>query len=234
MFARRNLCVVVVALIALGGCKGRFPQTTSDIDLVQGQLGTQTLFIPQAYFKRGMADFQGGTISMEMQQPEFIPLPKTQSQMWKDGEQTRYISILANEQRSLQDYSEYVEDRISFFQVYKTVESEYGLIHLTQPEGFVQDNSDMWVEREGERNISYITCSEKIAENSVPQCTHAIEVSNLSNIYIQIRYDKRNLPQWKRIEDGVLQAFESFKSPETARESLFAKYQAYQNSTGRK
>lgn len=182
-------------------------------------------------FKNGMTDFKEGEISIEMIQPEFLPLQKTSSQMWKDGDQTKYISTSANEQRLKEGFSSYVNTRLGHFYAHKELGSEYGLAHFTQPEGYVQDWADVWVERKGKENISYITCDDNSVP--VPQCTHALEIGT---IYAQIHYDKRDLPDWKNIQTGVVELIQSFKSEDTARDALLQKYVDYQsqNTKGEK
>ncbi len=227
---------LLVVLPLLAGCLpegGKIPKTKEDIKIISGYLGKEQFFIPKEYFKQGMANFNGGTISLQMIQPEFLPLQKTPSQMWKDGEQLKLVRVLANEQRSNLNFNDHIKNRISFFQVFETVGNEFGLIHLTQPNGYVRDNWDVWVEREGSINISYITCSDKIIPTDTPQCSHEMRVDG---VYISIDYDKRNLPNWKKIQAGVVNSINSFKSADAAKEELFQKYQNYQlnNKSGGK
>ncbi len=226
--------LLLVYLPLLMGClpeADNIPKTKEDIKIISGNLGKEKFFIPKAYFKKGMADFEDGTISLQMIQPEFIPLIKNTQQMWKDGEQVKYISILANEQRSFNNFSKNIKDQIDFLEVFETVGLEYDLIHLKQPKGYVQDKWDVWVETKDKENISYITCSEKIIPADIPQCTHAMRASG---IYIQINYDKRNLPEWKKIQNGVLEAFDSFRSDDKAKEFLFQKYSNFKDNKGSK
>ncbi|MDD3019970.1 MAG: hypothetical protein PHX61_03195 [Alphaproteobacteria bacterium] len=198
------------------------PQSKDDIVLIEGKLGDKKLFIPKAYFKPGFANFNEQTISLQMVQPEFLPLMKSQSQMWNDGEQTKYLSVLVHHGDYSIDFSKHIQERVSFLEAFEAVGNEYGLIHLTQPKGYVQDNWDVWVERNGNENISYITCSEKIIKEDVPQCLHEIKSNGY---YITVSYDKRNLSHWKQIENGVLSVFQSFETADTSRQSLYSKYQ---------
>lgn len=122
-------------------------------------------------------------------------------------------------------FSDHIQNRINFFDAFETVGSEYGLIHLTQPDGYVKDKLDVWVERNGSGNISYITCDD---DNGVPfpQCSHEMQTDG---VYVSIDYDKRNLPNWKKIQTGVVELILSFESEENARGMLFRKYIDYQS-----
>lgn len=225
----KRIVSAVVTLVAfnLSGClpeTHKIPKTKDDIKIVSGFLGQEQLFVPYAYFKNGMADFNEGEVSLEMIQPEFLPLQKNQGQMWKDGDQAKYISILANEHRLKEEFSSYVNTRLGHVYALKKLGSEYGLTHFTQPEGYVQDWADVWVERKGKENISYIACDDNSVP--VPQCTHALEIGT---IYVQIHYDKRDLPNWRRIQGGVVELIQSFKAEDTARDLLFQKYVDYQS-----
>lgn len=218
--------LLFAALPLLGGCLpdgSNIPKTKEEIKIISGNLGKEQFFIPKGYFKEGMADFNGGTISLQMIQPEFIPFVKSGQQMLDDGEHTKLIRVLANEQRSKEEFSPYILNRMGHFYAFEKLRNEFGLTHFTQPKGYVQDWDDVWVESEGKENISYITCDD---DNSVPfpQCTHAFEIGT---VYVQIHYDKRILPEWKRIQNGVLQMFDSFQSPDKARDTLFQKYTEY-------
>ena len=226
---------LLVVLPLLAGCLpegGKIPKTKEDIKIISGYLGKEQFFIPKEYFKQGIANFNGGTISLQMIQPEFLPIQKSHSQMLQDGEHTKLIRVLANEQRSFRDFSDNISDQIDHLKAYEQVGIEYGLVHLKQPKEEVQDFWDMWIEREGKRNISYIYCND---DNSVPfpQCTHSMREQG---VYIQVHYDKRNLPDWKKIQAGVVNTMRSFKGADTAREILFNKYQDYHlnNKTGSK
>lgn len=209
------------------------PKTKEEIQIISGNLGREQFFIPYGYFKYGLADFEDGSISLEMIQPEFIPFIKSGQQMLDDGEHTKLIRILVNKDKgAVLNYSKHINDQISFFYAFETVNQEYGLTHLTQPKGYVQDWDDIWVERQGEDNLSYIACDD---DNSVPfpQCAHSFKIGN---VYALVDYDKRNLPNWKKIQNGILETFNSFKSSETARDSLFQKYTDYKinNKTANK
>jgi hypothetical protein len=204
----------------------KIPQKKEDIKIVSGNLGKEQFFIPKAYFKEGTDGFEGGDISLQMMQPDFLPLLKSSDQIFKDGEKEKIIRILANENRGIEiNYSKHIQERISFFKAFEKVDSEYGLTHFTQPNGYVKDWQDVWVEHKGNQNISYIYCHDD-NPNLFPQCTHSFE---MGTIYVQVHYDKRNLPKWKKIQTGVLETFDSFKSIETAKEELFKKYSNIKN-----
>lgn len=189
--------VILASLLLLLAClpEGNgIPKTKEEIKIISGNLGKDQFFIPKAYFKYGLADFAGGSISLEMTQPEFMPFVKSSQQMLDDGEHIKLIRILANKDRgAVPNYSKHISDQIAFFYAFETDAQEYGLTHLTQPKEYVQDWADVWVERQGKKNISYITCDD---DNSVPfpQCMHAYKIGT---VYVLVDYDKRNLPNWK-------------------------------------
>jgi hypothetical protein len=225
--------LLVVSILFLVGCSedSSVPQGKDGIRIIEGELGGKKLFIPADYFESGMTNFSDGTITLQVQQPEFLPLSKRPVQMWADGEQTKYVSMLVEKRRLKTGYDEYIRGRIDFYEASKVVGEEHGLLHMRQPDGQVQDRDDLWVERNRDQYVSYIACSEHITENDVPQCSHSFEVEGV-NIFMH--YDKRNLPDWKKIQVGVAKMIESFRSPETAREALFQKIEKFKDQNQEK
>ena len=145
--------------------------------------------------------------------------------MWKDGDQHNYVMFPIYKLNPELTYSEHIQNRIKLLSAFETVGTEYGLIHLTQPDGYVKDIEDVWVERNGSENISYITCDDDNIV-PVPQCSHEM-ITN--GVYVSVSYEKKNLPNWKEIQRGVVELIQSFKAEDTARDLLFQKYVDYQS-----
>ena len=62
----------------------------------------------------------------------------------------------------LDAYHSSTEVMIEHSKAFEVVGEEYGLTHQKQPEGYVQDHHDMWLEKAGDQYMSFIDCSEKI------------------------------------------------------------------------
>ena len=219
---RPFLSIFVLLIVVLAGClpESTVPRNKEDIRVVEGQLGDRKLFVPQKYF-RLRPNFSNGTISLQMSQPYFTPLSKPSSRMWKDGERTNYLLVLIHTIRSPNSFDKDIKMAVDHLKASEIVGSEYGLIHLKQPDEEVQDFWDVWLEKNEDKNISYITCSEKIIKADVPQCTHSFLAEGL---YVTIDYDKQNLPDWKKIQSGVTSVIQSFQSLDAAQNALFQKY----------
>ncbi len=232
----KKFVLLLAFLPLLVGClpeADKIPKTKEDIKIVSGDLGKEQFFIPKVYFKEGTDGFEGGDISLQMMQPDFLPIQKSTPDTSEDRNELKLnrIRIYANEDRGIViNYSDHIEERIRHFYAFQNIGTEYNLIHLTQPKEHVQDWQDVWVERKGKENISYIYCND---ENSVPfpQCTHSFKIGT---VHVMLDYDKRNLAQWKSIQAGVLEKFDSFKSIETAKEELFEKYSNIKKIKGSK
>lgn len=183
--------------------------------LVHVTYGTEDLHVPRAY------SFRPGTIGAEsMFLQTFYPglhvLLESWDELKQKDEHWKIIRMLVlyhpKSEISMHDLTvKMTEEHLKTTEI---VGEEYGLIHKKQPESEIQDFDDAWLEKENGKYVSYINCSEKLNEISVPQCTHHFRINQ--KVAIQVSYDKRLLPEWKTIETNVLTLYDSFKSPDTA------------------
>jgi len=82
---------------------------------------------------------------------------------------------------------------------------QFGLTYFTKKPGNPKRWGEIWLEKSGERIESFITCSQDMPFD---QCTQNFMYGPL---HIVVWYDKRLLPEWKKIEEKTIQLIESFK-----------------------
>lgn len=205
--------------------------------IVTGEIDGQTYYVPEVYFvpvAPGMSGPKDFSIYLQVLYPEFSPLLEPTQNLWTRGESYRYIRILAkyNQGKKFKYASGAAQARLDAIirgrKNNQVVGEEYGLIHQTQTPDGIQDFDDVWIEKKDNRIVSHITCGEKILKTDVPQCVHW---TYWDNFFVEIYYDKRLLPEWKRVQEEARALFDSFKSEQTARTFLHARLEREQNKS---
>lgn len=89
----------------------------------------------------------------------------------------------------------------------------YGLLTFSLPEGIYNEGDIPFVQRDSNENLTtYIRCSVDTIQGykgkRFPQCVHHFESDNL---FLQASYNKKHLPNWKRIEDSWQALIKSFQ-----------------------
>ena len=213
----RNFLFVICLFIA--SC---LPDRAIDIDefkIVAGEIGGRKYFVPEDYFKFKGAPFSQDNIYLQTMYPDFLPLKKQPLKYWESGEWWKNISILAQYYpNSNLTTNELARNQIEFLKAFEVVGTQYGLIHQRQPEGYIQDHKDVWLDKRNEEILSIITCSESLIEKDFPQCTQHYYI--LEKLHVKVDFDKRMLENWATIDSGVRGLFNSFVSPEKARSFL--------------
>ncbi|WP_154667824.1 hypothetical protein [Leisingera caerulea] len=183
-------------------------------EVVKGVVGKRDYFIPKSYFNKSVPPFTDNKIHLRTYFPSFLPRDE-QERINKETPWWTNLSILASEvQNGSIEFNASALKSVEYLDASHFVENFFGLEHYRQPNGTNQDRYDVWYEKsEDGQIISYLTCSEKLADISVPQCTHYYRHHD---IQIQLNYDRRLLPSWREIKANVLAVFDSFSSREAA------------------
>lgn len=212
-------CGLWLAACGLSAC---FPKnenpTDPYIEIVKGEIEAQTYYVPKVYLNPPFKALGDDNIFVLMMYPDFTPIKEPPKELLKQDEWYRNIRILANHAKKPMGNQQLVKSKIEHFKAFEVVGEEYGLIHQKQPDGEIQDFKDVWLEvGENKEYISVVACSEKLTEHSVPQCSHRMY---WGNFHVKTSFNKRLLPEWKKIKKNTLALLESFKSEETARAFL--------------
>ena len=229
------LCFTVILVVAIGFSVPQLIKTNrgSSPQIIQARLGNVDLYIPKDYVRFGHTSIGTESALIQAWYPGATPVPgkgDNSTELWRQGLWGNNIRILLHSNPNIPLWE---NDRIlkSLERLNATlmVGQEYGLLHKTQPEGKVQDAYDVWLEMNGNKIISYITCSDEWdREWYYPQCSHYIELGYQDagkRVRAHISYDRRLLPEWKTIKDNVGAMFESFESQDTAKEFILLRRQ---------
>lgn len=187
--------------------------------VIHYKMGNHDLYIPQVYvhFSHTSVGHESGLI--QAYYPGAAPVLKDPGILLDEHKWFKNVLILFDDIDQMSDFNftrgfEATEDLTKA----NTIASyEYGLIHQTQPDGLKKDSDDIWVERDGQKLISFIQCSKKYASGVIPQCTHK---THDKDFLYTITYDKRLLPQWKLIRTNVFALMQSFTSENRAKSFL--------------
>ena len=188
-----------------------------EIEVVKGEIAGQAYYVPKSYFKFSNRYFTDDNINLQFMNPDFQPLSGTLQNLWEKREYYKNVSVLANSVPKPIGAHKFANVRIESLKATEIVGEEYGLIHQKQPKEEIQDFEDVWLEEKGGEYLSIIECSEKIIESAIPQCSYHLY---WESFHIAVDFDKRLLPEWKKIKNNTLALLESFKSEETARAFL--------------
>lgn len=186
--------------------------------IIEGQINDVTYFIPENYFVPTSKSILHDSFYLRAIYPQFAPITIDMQTLWDLNLQHRKIDILAQYAPNALPPDQFVKSVIDgTWKAYEIVGEEYGLIHQTQPEGYNQDNHDMWIEKKDRSYVSYVNCSKKLSEISVPHCSdHFFK----DGFHVKVNFDKRLLPEWKIIREKTIDLIDSFHSPESAKEFI--------------
>lgn len=212
-----KLSVVVFFVFVLVGCIPSENKEKADkgFDVVKGEIGGEYYYVPKDYFKIKGRYFADNNIYLIAMYPDFTPLTKKPQELWEEKQWYRNLRIIGFKGNLSIDFDEFAKKNIENLKAYETIGEEYGLIHNKQPEPYVQDHYDIWLEKQDEKYTTFITCTEQLTESSVPQCKQHFFLDE--NLRLRISFDKRLLPHWKNIKEKTIKMFESFESEEAAR-----------------
>ena len=189
----------------------------------KANVGGHELFIPKGYMSTSHSSAGGESGSIDTYYPGSAPILRGPSDLWKEDKWYKNVSILFYDlyRNGSRDFEKDAQNGLqgfeSHFRATKIVGNQYGLIYQTQPDNIKNDLDELWIERDGDRLISFINCGKKISERTTPQCTHYFRDGWFS---YQILYDKRLLPEWKMIQTNVLALMQSFRSEKAAQEFI--------------
>lgn len=219
--SRAGLVALLVIIVVAGGLLliSHRPSVPPEPELIHAKIGASELYIPKEYLKFRHTGVGAKSALLQAWYPGSAIAPGSSSlDLAKEGVWWKNISILVNERLSDISFDNFARKSTEYLDATELVGDEYGMMHYTQPKGFVQDKYDVWLEKNGELITSYITCSERLIESDIPQCTHKFFLDG--GLRISISYDRRFLPEWKIIKSNVEDMFDSFRSREAAERSL--------------
>ncbi len=210
---------VVLAIVLCGLLVSCLPSKEKSSQIVHANLGGHDIYIPKDYLKFGHTSVGNESALLQAWYPgAAIPPGRDAAKLLKERIWWKNIMILISVIKPKLPFSVTAPESVKYLKATELVGKEYGLIHMTQPEGGIKDNYDVWFEMRDNEVQSYITCSEKLGQKHYPQCNHWLRIEQ--NFSIQISYNRDLLPEWKKISDNVKSMFESFQSAETASEFL--------------
>lgn len=181
--------------------------------VIHVQLGTNNLFIPRLYFDDPFI-IEKTAIRLIVKNTHFEPFTTPQKDFRNNPEKIRIMVELHPKKLGMDDTA---KNMVNSLKASSFVEAKYGLVHQKQPEDEVQDFRDIWLDEENGKYVSLITCSDKLSDVSVPQCTQYLDYKNLR---IENSFDKKLLPQWKAIKNRTLALFTDFETEASAKKLL--------------
>lgn len=209
--------------IALTACIPNPPKN----EIVHGVVGGKQYFVPKVLFVLPNRHLKSDNIYIRSMYPDFTPVLEEPIELLKKGEWHRNIRILASARKSNISFNEFAKGMQDHFKAFEYVDTEYGLLHHKQPEGYVQDHRDMWLEEVNGEYVSYVSCSEHLVKNDKPQCAHNFFLKR--GLRLKVSYNKTLLPHWKDIKDKTLELFKSFRSEEAAKNYISQKFELLEN-----
>ena len=187
------------------------PVLTKELtDIQHVVVGGKDLYIPKAYTHFSYTTIGTKSALIQAFYPGDVPVLDDPNELWRHGEGDGNIRILFSRQEKWPPRA-VLEGQIALAKAYKNVGEQYSAIHLTQNKKENWWKNDLWVE--DDLKGFFVSCTEKQAETSVPQCSHTFYYDGF---YFDISYAKKNLPDWKLIKTNVLKLYNSFKTPQTA------------------
>lgn len=196
-------------------------------EIVHGVVGGSQYFVPKVLFILPNRHLQDDGIYIRTMYPDFTPVLEEQIDLLRKGEWYRNIRILASARGSNISFDEFAKGMQGHFKAFEYVSTEYGLLHHKQPEGYVQDHSDVWLEEVDGKYVSYISCSETTLKNDISRCSQNFFLKE--GLRLKVSYNKKLLPYWKDIKDKTLELFKSFSSEEAAKIYINQKFQLLEN-----
>lgn len=212
-----NIFFVIFACFFIASCLPEEPPEHS-YKIIAGEVNGKIYHVPEAYFALPGDSISGDSIYVVAMYPEFSPPMEKPKELSKKGLWYKNVTILLLKRKSSTSFDEFAKGMIDHHKAFEVVKEEYDLIHQKQPKDEIQDNKDLWLERNSSNEfVSYISCSEKLNETSMPKCTH----NYFNNDFrFKVSFDKRFLAEWKSIKRNTLALLESFESETTAESFL--------------
>ena len=184
-------------------------------------VGGDIYYVPKAYYRLPNNNITSEGMYLTTYYPGNAPVIQSPKALKERGLWHKNIRISAV---SLTRYSRFTPEKalpavMEFNIATNFVGEQYGLKYYTQPKGhrLENDRDEFWVESDKEPNVSYVACSKKVMKHQTPQCYHSFYDSRFN---YNVHFDKRLLPEWKTIQDNVLELMRSFESKETAQAYL--------------
>ena len=208
---------IFLGLVALGiGSLITSCRPSAEPIIVHARLGQTDFYIPKAYLDFGHTSAGPESALMQAWYPGSAIVPeKSQMDLVKEGVWWKNVRILFGTlPNTAPSFDHVARTMIGHFNATRFVTEEYGLQHYAPPPEPGKDSYDVWIEVEQGQIRSYITCTEKDSEVSVPKCAyHARYKEKFS---LKISFDRRVLSEWKLIKTNVNEMLESFHSLQTS------------------
>ena len=103
-------------------------------------------------------------------------VPGNPDDLWKHGQWSNNVRILFTWSEST-TFDKWIEADIKLQKAFQIVGNEYGLVHRTQPDGYVKDHDDLWIEDSKNETKAMIACSD-VEVSRVPQCKHYFDLDH--------------------------------------------------------
>ncbi len=214
----------IILIFSLGILCSCLPDSSAqnEIKIIHANIGGQDLYIPKQYVSFRHTSIGPEAALLQAWYPGSAIVPGNTKELWQQGQWWKNVMILASKRGPKKiTFDEWAHKSTEHFEATEIVENEYGLIHRTQPKGANQDAYDLWTEEKNGEILSYITCSEKMTEISVPQCSQFMYWKD--RLWLKIDYDARLLPEWKTIQNNIELMFISFEDHESSKEFAMRK-----------
>ncbi|MGB3540074.1 MAG: hypothetical protein WBA42_18120 [Mesorhizobium sp.] len=202
-----------MTVLALSGCSKEVQENKeSEVALVVANLGGTNLYIPRPYLDAPNTGIDPKSILLQAWYPGDGLMPSDARARWRRLGWSKNVRILIHWDVPHSSIKAWTAAAIKLQQATKAEGSEFGLLHMTQPSGAMQDHFEIWIEGSEAEPMSMISCADKQVARS-PQCIHYF---NIGAYEIQAHYDARLLPEWKTIQTHISHLFKSFNSSDTA------------------
>lgn len=217
-----KIIAIVFSFFVIGCVPDDGASSNNSEDVSEVIMGDNVLYIPFVYFEIGAAG-QNDSVLLKLKNVDFEPTNNDWNYVKSSAEREQDISILISRYlKAVPDNQMdiYTRKVIQTLSATEFVGKEFGLIHQAQPKDKVQDNNDIWLEELNGEYVSFVRCDDQIGKKYIPQCSQYFRVENT---VFHNSFDKRLLPQWKKIKSNSRALFNSFQSKETALNFLHSK-----------
>ena len=200
-------------------------KTSLEVELVESNIAGQLFYIPKPYLDFGHTSVGEKSALIQAFYPGSHPVPGDPKKLWEEGEWDKNVRILFTQTGELQTIEPLIEKALRrfYYEEYMNTESLKRAVYPSQPTETIyglahypatpKDFKDIYLAEDEKGSKSFIRCSAKLTEKSVPQCAHNFIFENFR---FKVSYDKGLLPLWAIIQDNTLQLYESFKAPDSA------------------
>ena len=210
-----RLILLIAVSLLLPGCLEKGEKQSSP-QLVQGNIGGHNVYIPKSYINMRYTSVGSESVLIQAWYPGDKVVPGDPDALWRKKQWYKNVRILASWYPHPASMTRILDTQLTLTRATQVVGVEYDLVHQTQPTGIISDRDDLWIDNNSGQPTVIIGCSH--LENTahiphVPQCKEQILSGNY---HIQVGYDRRLLPRWRRVHDHVLSLLNSFNSPQSA------------------